>query len=65
MADRETKTSMLPSYGKEMFMSWWCRFGFHRWGSWGEKFRIPGAQYLCEYQQRRCARCGKIDERTI
>lgn len=42
-----------------------CRWGFHRYTRWGQKFSIPNARAAFEYQQRTCVRCGKISERRI
>jgi hypothetical protein len=42
-----------------------CRLGFHKWGKWGEKFKIPDTLYAFEYQQRKCLLCGIIGERKI
>ena len=46
-------------------MRFLCKWGFHRWGNWGEKFNIPDAKTCFEYQQRKCECCGYINERRI
>jgi hypothetical protein len=42
-----------------------CRFGFHKYGRWGEPFKIDGARFTYEWQQRTCLNCGLVDERTV
>lgn len=46
-------------------MSWWCRFGFHRWSTWGDAAEAPQSHYSYQYQRRTCLRCGRVHERQV
>ena len=40
------------------------RCWFHDWSRWSETYQRERL-YVREYQQRRCFKCGKIEERMI
>lgn len=42
-----------------------CRWGFHKWSTWGPKFRIPDAVFHFEFQQKECLLCGHVRQRRI
>lgn len=50
--------------GEEMFVDrWQCRFGWHRWGKWGEIKRSLGGMF--SEQHRSCVDCGQIAIRNV
>lgn len=42
-----------------------CRLGIHKWGNWGDKYSLPNATFLFEFQQRKCKCCRYVQERIV